>query len=162
METKPIQPSEMCHSFWLLDSTERPNWENSDLLVKDAQLHISDDILFYFYDYLQWVPTFNPVKRMEEGFGLNRYGPTVVIGNGASKFHDIFNSIVNLYRHGPEDIILTGDWGVTLDENGEEMDDGHYEKYHVRKEHIIESFSLLALWGREASKNNCYIFHCGK
>lgn len=161
MSEQPRPPTGPYHDFWLLSQNSRPNWDYKDLLGrKDAPIHVPDDVLRYFHDCLQWVPTFNP-SRSEGCYGLNYYGPTVITGDGARKLCGICGSLATLFQYGSERLVLTGNWTTETNHGNDELERGYYEKFLVDRDWLVGILSHLADLGYEASQGKHFILHLG-
>lgn len=149
------------HDFWLLKEAERDYQNYRDLLGrKDALVRVSDDLLRYFYDTLNWIPTLNPGRSLQQGYGLNLYGPTIINSLGGQQFANVAQAWASLMKLGPEELVLSiGSMGI-VDEKGE-LEDKGWCRLEVMREDIVHKLNLLAEWGILASTGDFYILHLG-
>lgn len=149
------------HDFWLLKEGEQTYEDYWGLLGrKDAPVRISDDLLRYFYDTLTWIPTLNPGRSLQQGYGLCLYGPTIINHLGGQQFSDVARGWASLMDLGPEQLILSaGSMGV-VGEDGE-LEDKGWRKLEVERAKIVQQLSLLADWGGLSATGNFYILHLG-
>lgn len=147
------------HDFWLLEKgIPYKNYE--DLLSrKDAPIRIPDDILGYFNDFLQWLPTQTPEGK--KGHGLNFYGPTIILNDGGEILEKIFSHLKKIFEVAPKEICLKGNYEFILDDNEKPIDDGYYQKLHIETNWLLVVFQQLADFGLKASTGSHYILHLG-
>ncbi|MFN3651743.1 MAG: hypothetical protein ACK47B_19380 [Armatimonadota bacterium] len=157
------EPRGPYHDFWLLREGEVPYAAYWDYLRRrDAPLRIADDVLRYFYDSLEWFPALvQDRKRAPKPIqGLDLYGDTIVNHEGGALFAEVFAAWAQLFRLGPEEIILSAGWVYTRDEDGRRSDE-ETQKLLVRRDELVRDLELLAEWGRAAATGEFYILHLG-
>jgi hypothetical protein len=161
----------LTHEFILIPEDTDPlfylqklHWnESGDVSInEDSDIYglvkISDDVILYIMDSLNWIPTFNPSTR-KKGYGLNYYGITVIKymedHDGATVAQNIFNSWAELFSHAPETITLKGEFMWEEDGHGE------YEKISINRDEIVASLRTLASFAEQAIRDNKQVLHCG-
>jgi hypothetical protein len=157
------------HDFWLFREGERAYTHYSDLLPRrDAPVSIDDEVLKYFVDTLEWIPTFNPAKN-EQGNGLNLWGPTIIAQRGGVLFHHIFATWAQLFTYGPEHFQLQGcfEWNWPFDTPEHLMNEedlrtiGRYIRLKVERERLVQQLTTLAQFGEQAATGRFFILHLG-
>jgi len=126
----------------------------------DAPVSIHDDLLYYIYDSLKWVRSFNPAKGMAPQTGVNFTGPTVIKEVGARSLHKSLCAWSLLFQQSPQVLTLTG--GYTHD-YGRTDGEGFYEKLEYDRDMIIEKFDILAGMCLKVANSHgqSYIMHIG-
>ncbi len=101
----------LSHEFFLLskeiDLNNRYEWYSSHRFTWSAKLALSDDLILFLTDFLNWIPSHNPETKTN-GHGLNYYGTTVIYKNGADKLINILDSLVSLFEEAPDKLTLRG------------------------------------------------------
>lgn len=101
----------MQHEFWLLREDQYAytvDWRDLKS-QRDAPVSLRDEILRYFFDSLQWIPTLNPTKPgLPTGYSLNWWGPTIINQTGGSVFYRVWSVWSQLLSCGPEKLRLQG------------------------------------------------------
>ncbi|WP_417384848.1 hypothetical protein [Gimesia sp.] len=162
MSHKPVPPTGPYHDFWIFAEGSRAYADYGDLAGrKDAPVRVPDDVLRYFHDWFNWVPTLNPALNSEQqaGCGLNYYGPTIVNRQGAEQWERILLHLKELYQGAPDRIHLTGLW--TVDSADLTHAGGYYEVLEIEKSWLIEVLSLLHEFARQASIGSHFVLHLG-
>lgn len=79
------------HDFWLIRPTELEYSQYQHLVGrKDAPVRLSDDVFGYLEQTLIWVPNdYSGRHETSTGYGLNRYGPTVIPSASGECFRQI-------------------------------------------------------------------------
>ena len=62
------------HRFILVKAAEYKPEEYFHFVGAPEGSRLHDDLVRYVGDSLQWIPTVNPARRNECGYGLNLYG----------------------------------------------------------------------------------------
>jgi hypothetical protein len=79
-----------------------------------AVVTLHHDFLFYIFDTLLWIPTYNPAhKNTTRQKGFNLYGVTVMGRNGACVAKSVFDGWAILFSQGPTRINLTGPYEIS-------------------------------------------------
>lgn len=176
------------HDFWLLEEETYAYTDEGFWGRRDAPVRLSDSLLSYFVDTLDWIPTLNPgIEECSARKGLNWYGPTIINHEGGALFQQIFTSWAQLFSHGPEHLKVRGLFELhgPVDEsenvgneehvkNGESVEDkeseegeekvyrlGSYEYLDVEREWLIQSLTTLAQFGQQAATGKFFILHLG-
>jgi hypothetical protein len=78
----------LTHEFFLVNSEfelkDRYEWYRTNRYTWGDKAVLSDDIILYMMDFLNWIPSYNPETK-ENGNGLNYHGLTVIhiMGQGS-------------------------------------------------------------------------------
>lgn len=112
------RPQGPYHNFILLDVEEYYQKGYLGFLQDERNINIADDLLRYFTDSLNWIPTLNPSGRErgheKQGFGLNMYGPTLIMSDGAELGYRICKQWMKLFLLAPEQILLSAGMSAAL------------------------------------------------
>lgn len=165
------------HDFLLLDARLAPKTEYGNHHHSPEAILLHYDLLGYINDMLQWVPTENPAKRLEEQVGLNFCGPTVIGHRGAAQFHAVCQALAVVFTLGPELLNLRGYYTFPADseiglEDEKAMDrdeyidkilrSGHYDRLEVNRDDLVMKLTTLADWATQVQLDpNLYILHLG-
>lgn len=152
----------LSHEFFLIPSDiefnnriewyylNRKNWK--DIVV------ISDDLILYLLDTLNWIISYNPETK-KLGTGLVYHGITIINNNGSTQLESIVNSWMNLFRQGPDLISLRGQTVWKEDESGE----GYFEVERIRKskKDIFKELNDLKEMASRTANGEYIIIHFG-
>ncbi|MDM5155808.1 coproporphyrinogen III oxidase [Bacillus sp. DX1.1] len=126
-----------------------------DAAVEDCVI-LSDEIVLYLLDFLNWLPTYIPAKR-EKGFGIHYYGITKFEKEGAEKAIDLYQSLISIFSLAPEKIELTGSFQWTSDCNT----DGEYEKIFLNRDILCAELESLVKLCYKVKEGEGYLLHFG-
>lgn len=90
------------HDFWVLPSAEFDPysfWQEPERLP--AKVQLTGALVNYIMDSLDWIPSYNPLRREEEA-GLCLLGPTVIQAEGCAVAVQILGAWATLLSAGPE------------------------------------------------------------
>jgi hypothetical protein len=126
---------------------------------KSNGVRIHDDLIRYIADSLSWISTLNPATG-KIGAGLNFYGPTAILSEGASVAQRIFCAWAELFSLGPSELELTGGWSQV---EGEPMESGRHEKLIFSRDMIVANLITLADYANQVSLSpkEFYVLHLG-
>jgi hypothetical protein len=146
------------HDFFLVSADEHQPSDYARFIGNRDALHVHDDLLRYMSDALAWVPTLNPAKN-EHGTGLNLYGPTVILANGAPLAESVFRAWAQLFRLGPDELVLTGPW-TTIEGDPRP---GHYSQLSFPRAPVVNALERLADDCKRVgdSAGSCFLLHIG-
>jgi hypothetical protein len=163
----------LIHDFILLNKADVPYAEYGNYIKSDNfDVSIPDDLILYFIDYLNWIPTSNPASSSyTTSLGLNYYGPTVINLDGEEHAVKVFKAITEIFLCAPDQIHLKGSFSYQLaDDNIEEKGieriiegSAYYEKIVIDRNEITRKFSILAELSQKIidSNGNLYLLHLG-
>lgn len=80
------------------------SWPTGD---PDA-LVIHDEVIDVLWPTLGFIPSYNPCRGSEPQHGLNRWGPTMIHGEGAAVAARLFRAWADLYAVGPPQLRIMG------------------------------------------------------
>ncbi|MDQ0878260.1 hypothetical protein QFZ77_006919 [Paenibacillus sp. V4I3] len=152
----------LTHKFFLISSdfelNDRHEWYSTNRYTWEEKVELSDDIIQYMMDFLNWMPSYNPETK-ESGNGLNYYGLTVIQKLGAEKLIRVLDKWLKLIDEAPDTFSLRGDTIWKEEENGE----GYWEQTRNRMKRERMKIELEQLIGLavNASNNNKLIIHFG-
>lgn len=116
----------------------------------DVSIH--DDLILYFYDFLQWIPAYNPSMEIKH-MGLNLYGVTAIDIEGATQAYDLFVRIVDIFKLSPETLKLNGGCSYQLADDEDPFSESkecriirnslEQEKLTYQRDEIVEQFEKL-------------------
>ena len=143
-------------------------------VIKKVSYDVSthDDLIMYFYDFLQWIPTYNPPMKIRQT-GLNLYAVTLIDLDGAFKALEIFASIVNILKISPEILKLSGGYFYELVDEEDPFSDSNVEcivrsslkqeRLIYQRDNIVEQFEKLANCFKRVIDSNgqLYVLHMG-
>ncbi|SFC55991.1 hypothetical protein SAMN05443252_104308 [Bacillus sp. OV322] len=148
------------HEFYLIPKT---------VDVKDFWVHrgnsndvidrvvIQDDLIHYFSDSLQWIPSKNPSKPGNpKGHGINYYGITLFDIEASMLIKGIFTSWRHLFTNAPDTFEITSDYV-----HGDKAQDRDYEKIFIKRNEVIKLLEKMISIADRLSEGNSYLFHCG-
>lgn len=160
----------MNHDFWLIEEQNRASLNlNSYAARRDAPVQIHEDHLRYLADTLAWIPTNNPAKQNEAGYGLNWWGLTIINKQGGQLLQRICTAWAQLFSYGPETLPLTGmfGWQWPFEENEHMVSAsqlstfGSYNRLHVERDNLVQALTMLAHFGEQTSTGKFIILHIG-
>ncbi|CAN7498633.1 SDR family oxidoreductase [Paenibacillus sp. LjRoot153] len=93
-------------------------------------------------DSLNWIETLNPDKQNERMLGFNYYGRSIIDKNGAVKFIKIMKAWYCIFDEAPEDIILTGRYTWSEDDEGQQST-GEYERLKFNRREVLDLLNRL-------------------
>ncbi|RNB92507.1 coagulation factor 5/8 type-like protein [Brevibacillus fluminis] len=152
----------LTHEFFLIsndfDLNYRYEWYRTNRYTWDEKSEVSDDIIQYMMDFLNWLPSYNPETK-ESDKGLNYYGVTVINKPGAEKLIKILGKWLKLIEEAPDTFSIRGD--IVWKE--EENEEGYWEQTRNRMKRETMQSELENLIGLavKASNNNQFIIHFG-
>lgn len=142
-------------------NSEDFSWHDRQFFYKDGSVVedcviLSDEIVLYVSDFLQWIPTYDPFRK-EKRFGLHYYGITKIENEGAEIAIDLFRSLANLFSLGPEKIELTGSFQWTVDCDT----DGEYEQLIFNRDILCADLKSLVKLLHKVKEGEGYLLHFG-
>lgn len=159
------------HDFWLIRAGDRRYEDYWDLLGRrDAPVRFPDDLLWYFQDTLDWVPTVIPsLPGLPVAHGLNWTGPTVIERAGGALFRHVWASWASLFAHAPERLTLRGAFGWQWPfEDAEHtlhvdqlLEIGGYDRLDIDRTWLIDTVQTLARFGEQAASGESFVLHLG-
>ena len=146
------------HGFLLVEEKHHKKVASPSLPGSTDLYRLHDDLIQYMGDTLKWLPTTNP-SRNEPGQGLNLYGRTVLAAAGASMAAKLFEGWAGLFRLGPQQLALTGDWSQIEGD----PDSSGYERLHFDRDATVAVLEGIASICRRAasSKGKLVVVHLG-
>ncbi|KRE34364.1 hypothetical protein [Paenibacillus sp. Soil522] len=99
----------------------------------EEKVELSDDIIQYMMDFLNWMPSYNPETK-ESGHGLAYHGLTVIHKTGAEKLIRVLDKWLKLIDEAPDTFSYRGDIIWKEEENGE----GYWEQTRNRMKKTTE------------------------
>lgn len=143
-----------CHDFWLFREGERSYKEYRDLYKRrDAPIRISEDVIQYLNQSLQWVPT-------STGQGLNLYGVTILNRASGECLQKICSGWAQILSQGPETLVLSFGWMRIQDEEGKEAEGQPY-RFRISRDELVQSLEKLAEYGGLIASGDYFLFHIG-
>lgn len=132
-----------------------------EILASEETLRIDDDLLWYFVDTLEWVPSILPEHSSAwRGRGLNNTGPTIINRAGGAVFSRVFASWAELFAAGPAEIALKIVYSYPWVED-DESDTFGYHVIRVERDPTVETLRALAAFGEQAASGEFFILHLG-
>lgn len=123
--------------------------------IEKAILH--DDVLGYISDSLKWIPTQNPCMQ-ERTSGLHWYGITLIGDEGAPIMKRVLRAWLDLFRNGPETLLLTGGYCWIY---GESPEKGHYEIIELEREMLLGNLNRICMMCEKVLTEGSVIVHFG-
>lgn len=154
----------LVHKFKLVLKTEENDFYKektnrniqTNVLSNGEQIELSDNIILYILDSLNWVPTYSSLDSGMK-YGLNYHGMTYITQEGASIMKKIIKSWASLFSNAPEFFEITGLY--TWEDNAEQ---GKYEKISIKRDEIVDVFTKLAHYAEQVENDDTLcIFHAG-
>lgn len=143
------------------DSFSYYSWDSKgDLhregLPEEDHVAFEDEFILYMNDSLNWIPSWNP-STQETGNGLNYYGVTIVEGeHNLITFRRVIQAWSDLFEPAPENIVLTGSYYTT----GEDQS-GQYERLEYNKTDLMKKLDKqIEIINKALTENKC-ILHFG-
>lgn len=120
---------------------------------------LHDDLIQYFWDYLEWLEPINPYRQNETTQGLFYYARSLFDETQSVKFKQLISSWHSLFSHAPSQFELKGEWSWIH----EKPETGSYEKIQVEKMELLSSFKNLIKLCEQVEQGNgkFYLMHCG-
>lgn len=148
------------HDFLLLKKEDRRSSNYYMGFIGDPRaIRLSDDLIEYIDDTLDWVPTFNPAKKKSR-HGLCLCGITEIHAEGASVLASILDAWAQVFGYGPRVLSLTGEWATEEDML---LNEGKYETLSFNRDETVAALSKLADCARRvvATDGEHFILHLG-
>ena len=123
------------------------------ILEEKEQIYISDDLISYIFDTLNWIDTFSDLKTNRETKGLNYHGVTYFKGDNIKKFKKIIFYWKELFNIAEKKFELMGIYYSPKRKK--------YLKNRYSKKEVIESLENLINLCDRAEKENKIIEHRG-
>ncbi len=163
----------LVHDFVVLNKVEYTyNDYMNEIKKVPCDVSIHDDLIMYFYDYLEWLPTYNPSMKIRHT-GLNLYGVTVIDLDGACQALELMSNIVNIFKLSPQVLKLKGGFSYQLADNEDSLSNDNIErivkdslkqeKLIYQRDEVIEQFEKLAKCFKRVvdSDGKLYVLHMG-
>lgn len=153
----------MCleHEFFLVPTTVSyqelmcRNEKTTDMIDSVA---ISDDLVQYIADSLNWIPCKNPAVSMtKETTGINYQGVTLFDQSSAATMKSIFKAWYALFSNAPEELELTGEF--VYSSNKKVL--GECERLVFYKNDVLELLDRLLSMIERLEEENLYLYHLG-
>lgn len=149
------------HGFFLVPNKVtyqelmRSNEKNLDVI---DSLDISDDLIRYIADSLNWIPCKNPAISMtKESVGINYYGVTLFDQTSAATLESIITAWHSLFMNSPEKLELTGEF--VHSSNKRVL--GGRERLVFRRNDVLESLERLLSMITRLGEEDLYLYHLG-
>lgn len=123
------------------------------ILEEKEQIYISDDLISYIFDTLNWIDTFSDLKTSDTENGLNYHGVTYFKGDNIKKFKKIIFYWKELFNIAEKKFELMGIYYSPKRKK--------YLKNRYSKKEVIESLENLINLCDRAEKENKIIEHRG-
>lgn len=123
------------------------------ILEEKEQIYISDDLISYIFDTLNWIDTFSDLKTSDTENGLNYHGVTYFKGDNIKKFKKIIFYWKELFNIAEKKFELMGIYYNPKRKK--------YLKNKYIKKEVIESLENLINLCDRAEKENKIIEHRG-
>lgn len=123
------------------------------ILEEKEQIYISDDLILYIFDTLNWIDTFSDLKTSDTENGLNYHGVTYFKGDNIKKFKKIIFYWKELFNIAEKKFELMGIYYSPKRKK--------YLKNRYSKKEVIESLENLINLCDRAEKENKIIEHRG-
>ena len=123
------------------------------ILEEKEQIYISDDLISYIFDTLNWIDTFSDLKTSDTENGLNYHGVTYFKGDSIRKLRKIIFYWRELFNVAEKKIELMGIYYSPKRKK--------YLKNRYSKKEVIESLENLINLCDGAEKENKIIEHRG-
>ena len=123
------------------------------ILEEKEQIYISDDLISYIFDTLNWIDTFSDLKTIRETKGLNYHGVTYFKGDNIKKFKKIIFYWKELFNIAEKKFELMGIYYSPKRKK--------YLKNRYSKKEVIESLENLINLCDRAEKEKKIIEHSG-
>ncbi len=123
------------------------------ILEEKEQIYISDDLISYIFDTLNWIDTFSDLKTSDTENGLNYHGVTYFKGDNIKKLKKIIFYWKELFNIAEKKFELMGIYYNPKRKK--------YLKNKYIKKEVIESLENLINLCDRAEKENKIIEHRG-
>lgn len=123
------------------------------ILEEKEQIYISDDLISYIFDTLNWIDTFSDLKTSDTENGLNYHGVTYFKGDNIKKLKKIIFYWKELFNIAEKKFELMGIYYNPKRKK--------YLKNRYSKKEVIESLENLINLCDRAEKENKIIEHRG-
>ncbi|MHB9338620.1 coproporphyrinogen III oxidase [Fusobacterium pseudoperiodonticum] len=123
------------------------------ILEEKEQIYISDDLISYIFDTLNWIDTFSDLKTSDTENGLNYHGVTYFKGDSIRKLRKIIFYWRELFNVAEKKFELMGIYYSPKRKK--------YLKNRYSKKEVIESLENLINLCDGAEKENKIIEHRG-
>ena len=123
------------------------------ILEEKEQIYISDDLISYIFDTLNWIDTFSDLKTSDTENGLNYHGVTYFKGDNIKKLKKIISYWKELFNIAEKKFELMGIYYNPKRKK--------YLKNKYIKKEVIESLENLINLCDRAEKENKIIEHRG-
>ena len=123
------------------------------ILEEKEQIYISDDLISYIFDTLNWIDTFSDLKTSDTEKGLNYHGVTYFKGDNIKKLKKIIFYWKELFNRAKKKFELMGIYYSHKRKK--------YLKNRYIKKEVIESLENLINLCDRAEKENKIIEHRG-
>ena len=123
------------------------------ILEEKEQIYISDDLILYIFDTLNWIDTFSDLKTSDTENGLNYHGVTYFKGDNIKKLKKIIFYWKELFNIAEKKFELMGIYYSPKRKK--------YLKNRYSKKEVIESLENLINLCDRAEKENKIIEHRG-
>ena len=123
------------------------------ILEEKEQIYISDDLISYIFDTLNWIDTFSNLKTSDTENGLNYHGVTYFKGDSIRKLRKIIFYWRELFNVAEKKFELMGIYYSPKRKK--------YLKNRYSKKEVIESLENLINLCDRAEKENKIIEHRG-
>lgn len=147
------------HEFFLITKNELQKMNNITLSIltnKVEKVEISDEIMEYIKDTLEWIPAYS-VDAFEKINGLDYFYCTVIHKNGATTLKNVLEGWISLFKNSPQCLRLRGELVM---EEGEES--WSHRVIDINRDELICEFSKLVAFSVKVINSEEYcIFHMG-
>lgn len=152
--------AELNHDFLLLSTREHQYADYMKSINHPQAIRIHDEIMHYMQDTLNWITCYNPAQKMMKQKGLNFYGPTVIMKDGAAAAEKLFTTWATLFSIGPKRIKLTGPYSWIETEDKQK---GGYSTIRIDRDEVVDTLRTLAEYAKSVSNNNgnLFLLHLG-
>ena len=123
------------------------------IFEEKEQIYISDDLISYIFDTLNWIDTFSDLKTSDTENGLNYHGVTYFKGDNIKKLKKIIFYWKELFNIAEKKFELMGIYYSPKRKK--------YLKNRYSKKEVIESLENLINLCDRAEKENKIIEHRG-
>ena len=147
------------HDFLLVDRALDGEWEPMRFVNDPRAIQMPDDLVWYMFDTLKWIPTHNPSTKTACR-GLNMVGPTLIEQDGAGIAKRVFQAWADLFSNGPHTLELTGAYSWV---DGRPVGTGEYEHLEYSRDDTVEVLQAVANYAAEIQIANgrLYLYHGG-
>jgi hypothetical protein len=118
--------------------------------IKEKRIYVSDDLILYLSDFLNWIETEFPNGKIENG--LAYYAYSRISGKNLLKLKGLLENLIALFDLGPTQFTLTGNYICSAN---------RYEKIDFEKEKLIDTLENLCQLCDVAIKEDKVLIHEG-